>query len=231
MANCDDGCTCVIQAGPGVTISGAGTSRSPIIISSDLALADSFHVNDTESVNLQLVGGGTPDNPFILSATASLKLTQLADVADPSGGPAVGESPVWVGVGAAGHWEFQVPPVTPAGSVNVSTGIGGTGGVGTPLYVKMIGTSLGGSTLGQEVYADSAGNLRAVPVSTTTVAWADVTGKPSTFPPSAHTHVAADITNPLALSVGDSQKVQGHRIFVQSTDPVSGMSTDDLLFY
>ena len=27
------------------------------------------------------------------------------------------------------------------------------------------------------------------------VAWVDVTGKPSTFPPSAHTHVIADVTN------------------------------------
>jgi len=26
------------------------------------------------------------------------------------------------------------------------------------------------------------------------VAWGDVTGKPSTFPPSAHTHVIADVT-------------------------------------
>lgn len=231
MANCDDGCTCVIQAGPGITIEGAGSTRSPLVISSALALSESLIVNDTTTVNMQLVGGGVPGDPFVLSATASMRLTQLADVADPSGGPAVGESPVWVGVGLAGHWEFQLPPVTPAGSVNVSTGIGGTGAVGTPLYVKMIGTSLGGTTAGLEVYADSVGNLRAVPPVVASIAWTDVTGKPSTFPPSAHTHVAADITDPLNLSVGDSAKVGGHKIFVQSTNPVAGMVTDDLLFY
>lgn len=231
MANCDDGCTCVITAGPGVTVTGAGSSRSPIVISSALALAESLVVNDTSTVNMQLVGGGVPGNSFVLSATASLKLTQLSDVADPSGGPAVGESPVWVGAGLAGHWEFALPPVAPAGAVNVSTGLGGVGSVGSPLFVKMIGTSAGGSTAGLEVYADSAGNLRAVAPATTTVAWGDVTGKPTTFAPSAHTHVAADITNPLALSVGDSVRVGGHRIFVQSTDPTSGMVTNDLLFY
>lgn len=231
MANCDDGCTCVIQAGPGVTITGAGSTRSPIIISSDLALGESFTVNDTPTVNMQLVGGGTPDNPFVLSATATMKLTQLADVADPSGGPAVGEGPVWVGVGTAGHWEFQLPPVAPAGAVNVSTGLGGVGSAPSPLFVKMIGTNLGGPTTGLEVYADSDGNLRALPSGTISVAWTDITGKPSTFPPSAHTHVAADITNPLALSVGDSAKVGGHRIYVQSTNPTSGMVTNDLLFW
>lgn len=231
MANCDDGCTCVITAGPGITVTGAGSSRSPIVISSALALAESFIVNDTPTVNMQLVGGGTPTNPFILSATASMKLTQLADVADPSGGPSVGESPVWVGAGLAGHWEFQLPPASPAGAVNVSTGLGGIGSVGSPLFVKMIGTSAGGTVAGLEVYADSAGNLRAVPPSVSTVTWSDVTGKPSTFPPSAHTHVAADITNPLSLSVGNTVRIDGHRIFVQSTDPTSGMVTDDLLFY
>lgn len=230
MANCDDGCTCVIQAGPGITVTGAGSSRSPIRISSDLALAESFVVNDTDSVNMQLVGGGTPDNPFILSATATLRMTQLTDVIDASG-PTVGDVPVWVGVGTAGHFEFQPPPIAPAGSVNVSTGLGGTGAIGTPLFVKMIGTTAGGTTTGLEVYADSAGNLRAVAPAATAVTWASVTGKPTTFPPSAHTHVAADITDPLNLSVGNSAKVGGHQIFVQSTDPVSGMVTNDLLFW
>ena len=53
----------------------------------------------------------------------------------------------------------------------------------------------------------------------------------STFAPSAHTHVAADITNPLFLSVGDSVRVGGHQVFVQSTAPVSGMVTNDLWFW
>jgi hypothetical protein len=35
----------------------------------------------------------------------------------------------------------------------------------------------------------------------------------------------------LNLSVGNSAKVGGHQIFVQSTDPVSGMVTNDLLFW
>lgn len=231
MVNCNDGgCTCVIQAGPGVTITGAGSSTSPMVISSDLALSQSFVVNDTATVNLQLVGGGVPGNPLILSATATVALTQLSDVNDP-GGPAVGDVPVWIGVGSAGHWEFQPPPAVPAGSVNVDVGLGGTGSLIDPIYVKMIGTTFGGTTAGLEVYADSAGNLRAVAPAATAVAWVDITGKPSTFAPSAHTHVAADITNPLFLSVGDSVRVGGHQVFVQSTAPVSGMVTNDLWFW
>ena len=31
------------------------------------------------------------------------------------------------------------------------------------------------------------------------VAWADVTGKPSTFPPATHTHVVADVTGLQAI--------------------------------
>lgn len=227
MANCSDGCTCVIQAGNGILISGAGTSQSPLVVSATSVLAGSFEVADTPTVNLSLSGDGVIGSPLVLTAAATVAMTELTDVNDP-GGPSVGDVPIW---NAGGYFEFGPPPANPSGSVNVSTGLGGTGAVGTPLYVKMIGTSAGGSTSGLEVYADSAGNLRAVPPVAGTVNWADIAGKPSTFPPSAHTHTANQITDPLNLSVGDSAKVGGHQYFVQSTAPTSGMVANDIWLY
>lgn len=38
-------------------------------------------------------------------------------------------------------------------------------------------------------------NLESASGAPTEVAWADVENKPSTFPPSAHTHAIADVTN------------------------------------
>ena len=81
MAGCGDaGCSCVIKAGSGVSVSGSGSSSNPFVIDAENALFDSFSVRDTDSVNLTLTGLGTPDNRFVLSADATLKLTALADV-------------------------------------------------------------------------------------------------------------------------------------------------------
>lgn len=218
MAGCGDaGCSCVIKAGSGVSVSGSGSSSNPFVIDAENALFDSFSVRDTDSVNLTLTGLGTPDNRFVLSADATLKLTALADVNDPQGGPAVGDVPVWVGAGAAGHWEFQPPPAVPAGSVNVGPGIQGTGAAGSPISVKVIGTSSGGPTTGLEVYVDSAGNLRALPPTAQSVDWSTITNKPATFPPSAHTHNYTDILN--RSSILDVGGVGGHQFYIQTADP------------
>lgn len=197
MANCRDaGCNCKLAAGPGIQISGSGTSANPYVVKTDApGLAESFQVNDTESVNLTLRGSGTPNDPFILQGDATIRLTALADVDDPEGGPAVGEVPTWVGVGGAGHWEFKVPPPSPAGAVNVSTGLIGVGSAPDPIKIRMIGTTAGGATSGLEVYADADGNLRAVAPVAAAVDWSTITGKPSVFPPSTHTHTLNQITD------------------------------------
>jgi hypothetical protein len=43
------------------------------------------------------------------------------------------------------------------------------------------------------------------------IAWTDVTGKPSTFTPSAHTHVIADVTDyvPPVVSYSDTFMMMG----------------------
>lgn len=82
-------------------------------------------------------------------------------------------------------------------------------------------------------------------------AWGDITGVPATFPPSAHTHddryfteaesntnfaakshthTASQISDPQNLSVGDSDKVNGQTIFVQSATPTA-KAVNDLWFW
>jgi hypothetical protein len=102
----------------------------------------------------------------------------------------------------------------------------------------MIGTSSGGATTGLEVYADSAGNLRAVPPTATAVDWATITGKPSSFPPSTHSHPVTQITDPQnfvgARSVGNSLKTNNIKISSSitagATPPASGNTAGDLFF-
>jgi hypothetical protein len=214
MAGCSDsGCNCVIQAGPGASVAGSGTATSPYILSADNALGESFSVQDSTTVNLTLFGSGTPEDRFILRADATMPLTGLSDINDPEGGPSVGESPVWNG----SAFEFKIPSVAPAGTVNVSTGITGTGAAATPLKVALVGTNEGGPTTGLEVYADSAGNLRALPGSGLSVDWSNITNKPTTFPPSAHSQPGTTITGQdQMLGVGG---ILGHAFYIQQADP------------
>lgn len=62
------------------------------------------------------------------------------------------------------------------------------------------------------------------------VAWDAITGKPSTFTPSAHTHAASEITDLASATVANADKVGGRRIFVQSGTP-SGAAAGDLWFW
>jgi hypothetical protein len=233
-------CSCLIVGGDGIAVSGSGTLTNPYVITADLPdFAQSLTVRDTTSVNLTLTGSGQVEDPFVLQANATLRLTALADVDDPEGGPDVGDVPVWVGVGADGHWEFDIPPVAPAGAVNATGGIAGIGSVGSPLLVKVSGVwgvaplnTLGSDPdIGLEIYLDSSGELRARP-GVGTVNWADIAGKPTTFTPSAHTHVASAITDPQNLDVG---KIAGHRIYSTPGSSIAPTSpapaAGDLWFY
>lgn len=237
---CDDGCNCLVQAGTGVKVTGSGSARDPYVVEIDSDFSGNLQVRDTETVNLTLMGNGTPTDPYEIEANATVRLTQLADVSDPQGGPNAGDVPVWVTTGSEAHWEFQPPPPNPAGSVNTGAGIAGDGTLGAPLAVAVIGTTAGGATSGLEVYVDSAGNLRAVPPVATAVAWDTITGRPAYFP--------ADVTNSTgilpvarggtgatslsAITVGTASnalKVAGHDIFVQSGTPTGTLN--DLWFW
>lgn len=230
-------CSCLITHGNGITVTGSGTPIDPYVVSAVLPdFSKSLTVRDTESVNMTLLGSGIPSDPFILQATSVLNLQDLADVDDPQGGPAVGDVPVWVGAGDAGHFEFRTPPTAPAGAVNVAAGLIGIGSVADPIEVSTSGTwgvapldSYGSdSTVGLAIYVDSAGQLRARPPGSTSVSWSSVTGKPTTFPAASHTHAAAAITDPQNLDVG---KINGKRVFSQQAQPsTTGLVAGDLWF-
>lgn len=221
MAGCgDSGCNCVINAGNGITITGAGTVASPLVVSRD---AINLVANDSQTLNLSLSGNGA-DVPYQLSGAVTARVQDLIDVID-VGGPSNGEGLVW----QDDHFVFGLPPVNP-GLLNVGLGLLGDGSVGDPVKVNLQSETLG-PTSGLRVYVDTAGDLRAETPTATGVAWTAITDKPTTFPPSSHTHVPSEIVNQSLLSVGDSQKVGGHRVFVQSSAPTSGMVVDDLWFY
>lgn len=231
--------TTQVNAGDGIRITGSGTPTNPFVIESDLPdFASSIKVRDTETVNMTLTGSGNVGDPFEIRAESTLRLSQLTDVNDPQGGPSIGESPVWVGTGAAGHWEFGTLPPAPAGAVNVTNGVTGVGSVELPIGVATSGVwgagSLAGlgtdSTVGLATYIDSAGKLRAKPVGS--ISWASIPDKPTSFPPSQHGHNASDI--PLAqqalLNVG---KVNGRTIVstANSSTPPANPAALDLWFF
>jgi len=228
-----------VKVGTGLTLSGSGSLENPFLIELAGGVEDSLITTDSTTIDFTLSGGGSPVDPYRLSANAKLRVSDLTDVVDPEGAPSAGDTLIWVTSGVAvPRFEFRPPPPNPAGSVNTGAGLTGTGAAGSPLAVKMIGTSAGGPTSGLEVYADSAGNLRAVAPSATAVTWASITGKPATFPTTP-----ADFTGTLpvakggtgatdlaAITVGNSTKVDGHRVFVQSASPTTGVA-NDLWFY
>lgn len=64
--------------------------------------------------------------------------------------------------------------------------------------------------------------------------WDDITGKPSTFPPSTHAHNISDVTNLSTTLTGlqaDIDALEARpRVFVQATQPTA-TATGDLWFY
>lgn len=168
-------CACVIEAGDGINVRGAGSLNNPYVIENSAVVERYIQTLDTPSLDLLLEGGGTPANPFVLSGESTLALTELTDVADGQT-PADGDVPVWVN----GHWEFQPPPSggdtgtgTPSGLTSVTTGAGVTGaGTGaSPLKANVSGVWGSGpmanfpadKTIGVPIYVDNAGQLRARP--------------------------------------------------------------------
>ncbi len=234
MSCCGSEHATIIRAGEGISVLGTGTPTDPYYIASTiLDLGQFFRVVDTATVNHTLTGSGTVEDPLTLRSAVTLGMTDLSDVDDPSGGPTAGEVPIFVGSGSNGHWEFQTPPPSPAGATNVINGLSGIGSAPDPVKIETSGVwgvgdlaGLGGdSTIGLAIYVDSNGDLRAEPVSAP--AWASITGKPSTFTPSAHTHPVSQITD---LSTnGNAARVNGIKptYTPTSTTPPSSPSTGD----
>jgi hypothetical protein len=232
-------CSCKVEVGNGLTISGSGSLAHPYVISIAGGLDDSLNVEDTPTVDLVLTGGGTPVDPYTLRAIAKVRVQDLVDVLDPEGGPSSGDTIVWVTSGVdEPRFEFRPPPANPAGAVNVGDGLEGVGSLADPIELALLGASAGGSTSGLEVYLDSAGNLRATAPSVSEVDWDSITDKPTAFPatPSTFTGVltvakgGTGATSLADITVGNSTRVNGSKVWVQSSSPV-GATANDLWFW
>ncbi len=159
--NCQGGvCNCVVISGRGVTVTGAGTAASPYRVQS-AGIGGLIAVHDTEHVDLSLIGSGTPADPYELSGTLDLALTDLVD-ADVTGTPTLGQT-VIVNPGAA-TWRFDDLEAPAGGTINHLPGLSGDGSVGDPLAVDTSGTQgvgpLTGVDVGDPIYLDSTGVLR-----------------------------------------------------------------------
>lgn len=165
MACCGSGDTALIIAGQGIVVEGTGQLGSPYVIALQSGQV-SLTVSDTDTIDMSLVGDGSPDAPFTLSGVATVSMRMLTDV-DGADVPATGDVPVYDGT----KFVFAPPPTTPPGAVNVGPGISGDGSLPTPIKIA-VADLVTTATTGLASYIDSAGKLRVVPPT-----WAQVTNK------------------------------------------------------
>jgi hypothetical protein len=178
--NCGNAtCSCIITAGDGVTVVGNGSPTRPYEIASTVQhLPDILAVADSPTLDLVAVGSGTTSDKLTIYGTVTAKMSDLTDVADPDGGPATGDVPIWV-AGSPSHWEFRQLPSGPPTTVQVAAGLLGDGSAGTPLKPNSFvfgaanpsgegwpGLAKAGSddTYGQPVYVGADAKLRAAPL-------------------------------------------------------------------
>ncbi|MFB7114827.1 hypothetical protein [Streptomyces sp. NPDC056291] len=82
MAKCctSPGCKCTVTAGPGVTVDGNGSPSLPYIVSAEGGVPTALAVTDSETINFDLTGTGTPGDPYEITGSVIL------DPAPPGGG-------------------------------------------------------------------------------------------------------------------------------------------------
>jgi hypothetical protein len=191
MANCCGGSSAVVIHGTGdVAVSGSGTVGDPYIVSGDLDV--NLAAAQTPTIQMQIAGSGTFDDPYVFTANLIAGLGDLSDVAVITT-PTTGYVLMWDG----SAWVAAAAPTQPPGAVHVGPGIEGDGTVVTPISIN-VSNVVDTSTAGLYTYIDSAGELRAQLPSSSSVAWTSITGKPTTFTPSPHTHLNADLTQMLS---------------------------------
>ncbi len=169
MATCNcvgASCSCVLLPAVGVAISGSGTQGDPYVVES-AGLVGLFTVEDTATVNMSLLGGGTQDNPFLVRGDSTVRL--LSDLSDMTPGPAPVAGDTIVAVGD-GTWRVAATPIV-ATPGETEHGLYGSGLVVDPIGALWAGTwgvgLLAGAgtddTIGDVLYVDTAGQVRAQP--------------------------------------------------------------------
>lgn len=158
----------MVEGGSGIEVSGAGSASSPYVIDATGDFSGSIVAVSSDTVQMTTSGVGTQLSPLTITARATMEFTDLLDVNDPVGAPSEGEVPVWT----TDHWEFKIPASAPPGTVNRGAGLLGDGSAVSPLQVASSGTWQQGdmagypadTTLGNSIYTDSFGQLRARPI-------------------------------------------------------------------
>ena len=211
MAGCCGGGSTgvVITGGDDISVTGSGTVNDPYVIRGTLDVA--LQARDTTTIALDLTGTGNTDDPFILSGVSLVKVGDLVDVVDPTP-PVAGDALIWDGT----KWTYATPAVA-AGTVHAGPGLTGDGTIATPLKVKVSNTSDTALT-GLYTYIDSVGELRVQIPAASSVDWANISNKPTTFPP----------TRPLAAEyvINGSSPGNNIRIFVGATTPSAAVNGD-----
>lgn len=127
---CGGGCSCKVQAGTRISVTGIGSSGDPFVISADNAL----EVTDNSVFDLTLSGSGTASSPWSLSVgfAATAKLDDLPDVnaSAPTNAQVLG----WDS--ATSKWTARAPTTAASGSVQHDTSLAGDGSAGSPLQVN-----------------------------------------------------------------------------------------------
>lgn len=194
MARCACGnaaCSCIIKAVPngGIVVTGSGSPERPYEISASGGgnPLDGLAVVDSATVDLTLTGAGTIQDKKLLRADVIARLRDLKDVSK-TDIPVTGDVVQWNGT----EWVFGTPGAT---AVPVS-GVWGTPPLG--LYGA-------DSTIGQPIYSDSNGVIRAAPLAMTVGAL--VATDPITAYPLGGSVLT--ISNASAVSGGWPQGVSG----------------------
>lgn len=121
------GCSCAVQGGDKIQVTGIGVSADPFIISADF----DFQVVDNSTFNLTLTGAGTEASPYALQVAfaATAKVADFPDVSDtpPSNGQVLAYNT------STGLWTPSAPTTAASGSVTHDTSLTGDGSVGSPL--------------------------------------------------------------------------------------------------
>lgn len=113
-------CNCVVQAGPGVTVTGSGTPGNPYVI--EASDSGNFEANDTTTVDHTLTGDGSSGNPYELSSTVKISAAP-GNIINVNGDGLV--------VDCAAVAEC----IPPAGNITLGCGLEGTGAPASPIQI------------------------------------------------------------------------------------------------
>lgn len=132
MPRCCQGasCSCAVQQGPHITVTGTGAGQDPFIITADVAVSS---LSSTD-FDLSQVGSGTVADPWVLQVNyaPTSVLDHIPDVNAPT--PSNGQVLGWDS--ATSKWTARAPTTAASGSVLHDTSLTGDGSVGTPLSVN-----------------------------------------------------------------------------------------------